>query len=78
MKRRNPIKKLSIEGMKVGDRVSVKGQTNIPDGVYVIGRVASQLGKLGKGKPKNISAAERKRRQQRMAEARKKRWPPKK
>lgn len=36
--------------------------------------MASLLGRLAKGKPKNITKAERKRRAARLAEARKKRW----
>ena len=35
---------------------------------------AQQLGRLGKGKPKTLTKAERKRRAYRLAEARKKRW----
>lgn len=38
-------------------------------------KAASTLGKLGKGIPKTISNAERKRRSERMAKAREKRWP---
>ena len=36
---------------------------------------ASQLGRLGAGKPKNYSQAELERRRDRLAEARKQRWP---
>lgn len=39
-----------------------------------ISEAASLLGKLSKGKPKNYSKAERKRRAARLAEARKRRW----
>jgi len=38
-------------------------------------KAAQQLGRLGKGKPKTLTKAERKRRAERLAEARKKRWP---
>lgn len=41
-------------------------------------RAASQLGKMAAGKPKDFSPAERERRKQRLAAARKKRWPAKK
>lgn len=37
-------------------------------------KAASALGKLAKGKPKNLSAAEIKRRTDRLTKARKKRW----
>ena len=37
-------------------------------------KAAQELGRLGKGKPKTLTAAERKRRAVRLAEARKKRW----
>jgi hypothetical protein len=37
-------------------------------------KAAQQLGRLGRGKKKTITLAERKRRAERMAEARKKRW----
>jgi len=37
--------------------------------------LTNQLGRLGKGKPKTLTKAERKRRAERLAEARKKRWP---
>ncbi len=37
-------------------------------------KAAQQLGRLGRGKKKAISLAERKRRRERLAEARKKRW----
>jgi len=40
-------------------------------------RAASQLGKLAKGKPKTLTAKERKRRAESLAEAREKRWPKK-
>lgn len=36
--------------------------------------IASELGKLAKGKPKRLTDAERKRRGARLAEARKRRW----
>jgi hypothetical protein len=39
-----------------------------------ISEIASRLGKLAKGKPKNYTKAERKRRKARLAEARKQRW----
>lgn len=39
---------------------------------------ASALGKLGKGKPKTLTQAERRRRAERLAAARLKRWEPKK
>jgi len=38
-------------------------------------KAAQELGRLAKGKPKTLSQAERKRRADRLAEARKKRWP---
>jgi hypothetical protein len=37
-------------------------------------KAAQALGRLGRGKPKRISQAERQRRRQRLAEARKLRW----
>jgi len=40
-----------------------------------VNKAAQELGRLGKGKPKTLSKAERKRRAERLAEARKKRWP---
>jgi hypothetical protein len=40
-------------------------------------RAAQELGRMGKGKPKTLTDAERKRRSLRLAEARKKRWPSK-
>jgi len=40
-------------------------------------KAAQQLGRLARGKPKRISQAESKRRRERLAEARKKRWPKK-
>ena len=41
-------------------------------------KAASELGKMAAGKPKDFSAAERDRRGERLAAARKKRWPAKK
>lgn len=38
-------------------------------------KAAQALGRLGKGKRKTLTKAERKRRAERIAEARKKRWP---
>ena len=38
-------------------------------------RAAQQLGRMGRGKPKTLTQAERKRRARRLAEARKARWP---
>jgi len=38
-------------------------------------KAAQELGRLGKGKPKTLTKAERKRRTVRLADARKKRWP---
>ena len=38
-------------------------------------KAAQELGRLAKGKPKTLTKAERKRRAERLAEARKKRWP---
>ena len=38
-------------------------------------KAAQELGRLGKGKPKTLTKAERKRRAERLAGARKKRWP---
>jgi len=38
-------------------------------------KLASELGKRAKGKPKNLTPEEIKRRTKRLAEARKKRWP---
>jgi len=38
-------------------------------------KAAQQLGRMGKGKPKTLTQAERKRRGKRLAEARKLRWP---
>ena len=35
---------------------------------------AQELGRLGKGKPKTLTKAERKRRAERLAKAREKRW----
>ena len=40
-----------------------------------ISKIASQLGRLGRGKPKNYTEEELQRRRARLAEARKKRWP---
>jgi hypothetical protein len=40
-------------------------------------RAASALGKLAKGKPKKLTAAELKRRTERLRQARAKRWPKK-
>jgi hypothetical protein len=40
-----------------------------------ISEAARALGRLGKGKPKRFTAAERARRKKRLADARKKRWP---
>ena len=40
-------------------------------------KAASALGKLAKGKPKNLTKAEIARRTKRLAEAREKRWPKK-
>ena len=37
-------------------------------------KAAQELGRLGKGKPKTLTAAERKRRAERLAKAREKRW----
>ena len=37
-------------------------------------KAAQELGRLGKGKPKTLTKAERKRRAERLADARKKRW----
>jgi len=37
-------------------------------------KAAQALGRLGKGKPKTLTNAERKRRAERLAEARKRRW----
>jgi hypothetical protein len=37
-------------------------------------KAAQHLGRLARGKPKRISQAERKRRRERLSEARKKRW----
>ena len=37
-------------------------------------KAAQQLGRLGKGKPKTLTKAERKRRADRLAKAREKRW----
>lgn len=37
-------------------------------------KAAQELGRLGKGKPKTLSKAERKRRAERLAKAREKRW----
>lgn len=41
----------------------------------MVNKAAQALGKLAAGKPKNFSAAERKRRANRLAAARAKRWP---
>ena len=41
----------------------------------MVNKAAQALGKLAAGKPKNFSAAERKRRAERLAAARAKRWP---
>jgi hypothetical protein len=43
-------------------------------GVKSMNKAAQALGRLGKGKPKTYSRAERKRRALRLAEVRKKRW----
>jgi len=43
-------------------------------GEHQINKAAQELGRLGKGKPKTLTKAERKRRAERLAEARKKRW----
>jgi hypothetical protein len=40
-------------------------------------KAASIMGKKGRGIPKTLTAEERQRRSQRLAEARKKRWPKK-
>ena len=37
-------------------------------------KAAQELGRLGKGKPKTLTKAERKRRAERLAKAREKRW----
>ena len=37
-------------------------------------KAAQELGRLGRGKPKTLTQAERKRRADRLADARKKRW----
>lgn len=37
-------------------------------------KAAQELGRLGKGKPKTLTEAERKRRADRLAKAREKRW----
>jgi hypothetical protein len=42
-----------------------------------IQKAASLMGKLNKGVPKTLTDEERQRRSQRLAEARKKRWPKK-
>lgn len=43
----------------------------------MVNKAAQALGKMAAGKPKNFSAAERKRRADRLAAARVKRWPSK-
>ena len=40
-----------------------------------VNKAAQALGRMGKGKPKTLTQAERKRRARRLAEARKARWP---
>jgi hypothetical protein len=40
-------------------------------------KAARQLGKLGKGKPKQLTPEERERRRKRLEELRKRRWPKK-
>ena len=40
-------------------------------------KAAQELGRLGKGKRKTLTKAERKRRAERLAKAREKRWPDK-
>jgi hypothetical protein len=40
-----------------------------------VNKAAQALGRMGKGKAKTLTAAERKRRARRLAEARKTRWP---
>jgi hypothetical protein len=47
------------------------------EGAIVKNKAASALGKLAKGKPKNLTEWEIARRTRRLAEARKKRWPKK-
>jgi hypothetical protein len=42
-----------------------------------VNKAASELGKLGRGVPKNYTTAELERRRKRLAAARKKRWPKK-
>jgi len=39
-----------------------------------ISKIASQLGKLARGKPKHLTESDRQRRRELLAEARKKRW----
>lgn len=46
-------------------------------GVVVTNKAAQALSRLAKGKPKNFTKAERKRRAERLAAARLKRWPAK-
>lgn len=44
-------------------------------GLPIMNKAAQELGRMGKGKAKTLTQAERKRRAQRLAEARKHRWP---
>jgi len=67
---------VSVRGMQQAKGMEQSGRCPLCawSGLFV-NKAAQALGRMGKGKAKTLTQAERKRRGKRLAEARKRRWP---